>query len=61
MSSSASILSAKSDEGAFTRLSSLLAKDEKQAKFFLRRRNEGEHRKIGGNALYRFKRAGPYS
>ncbi len=50
------IMSGKGDDGAFNRLRSLLSKDEKSAREFLRRRNTGDHAKAGQMSIMKFRR-----
>lgn len=51
----AEVMSAKGDNEAFGRLQALRAEDEKNARIFLRRRNEGSSPRIGIGNIYRFK------
>jgi hypothetical protein len=46
------------DKQGFALRSTLLAKSEKEADAFLRRRNEGDHPKVGSGSLSRFRRNG---
>jgi hypothetical protein len=48
-------MAGQADDATFNRNRVLLADEQKQADVFLRRRNEGEHRKIGVGALRRFR------
>lgn len=48
------VMAGKADDGAFNRLRVLLEMDKRQARQFLRRRNEGDHPKASGG-MHRFK------